>query len=262
MPGSPSVRGSARCPPRAQCGAPVDDEIPRFEGIAADPVFEDGRVRSPCDIANVLVVPVRQEHDDDLQAVQLARADERIVVPRPAVLVEMLDDARLIELEARIAKAAVFANALMRTLKAGCTFDGAGRHKVVHLYEVSGGPRHARGKYLRVHFVAPFHPPSPFTRIADRYARKAARRMLFDESERRSGCPVVASRPRGEVQALGRAGIAPDDRTSRSERRVAGGTPPQSGAHAPEREDQPDHDDRTDRYPDENLNEICRRHSF
>jgi len=57
--------------------------------VVADPILEDGGVRTARDIAHVLVVPVRQQHQQNLQAVQLVRFDEWILVPRPAVLVEV-----------------------------------------------------------------------------------------------------------------------------------------------------------------------------
>ena len=140
---------------------------------------------------HIFVVPVREQHHDDLQTVQLAGADERVVVPRPAVLVEVLDDARLIELEARVLKTAVLRDALTGALQRARTFDAAGRHEIVHLDEVTDGPREPRRERLR---CALRRPTSHATNGRARRARTRTGRSLF-HAPRRIGTGAPVSRP-------------------------------------------------------------------
>src|SRR3954469_10304919 len=103
-------------------------------------MLEDRRVRSARDVAAILGVPVGEQHDEDLQTVQFARADERVVVPGPAVLLEHLTDLRIIELEARILKAALIVDAGFGSLQIAWRHHDALSHEIRGLREVPAAP--------------------------------------------------------------------------------------------------------------------------
>src|SRR5438045_3610692 len=70
-------------------------------------LLEERRVRPTRDVAPILAIPVRQEHHDDLQSIELSRADEWIVVPRPAMFVEEHPHRPIFELEPRLGEGAI-----------------------------------------------------------------------------------------------------------------------------------------------------------
>ena len=122
-------------------------------------------------------------------------------------------------------KRAVLGDALAGALQRARALDAAGGHEVVHFDEIAGRPRQPRGERFGVHFVAPLHAPHVPARVAHGHAREAAGAVLFDEVERRRRRAVASAGTGGEVEAFRRAGIAPDDRAPRRERRVAGRSP-------------------------------------
>src|SRR5688572_24882584 len=79
----PSARDDIAAP-AAHRPAPVGDEIAGFTPPPSDAVLEDRGVRAARDVAPILRVPVREQHDEHLEAVQLRRAQKGVVVPGPA----------------------------------------------------------------------------------------------------------------------------------------------------------------------------------
>src|SRR5689334_23002115 len=86
--GVPASAGHDRRSPPAHRASPVGDQVSRLGRQARRAIFENRRIRPARHVAAVFAVPVRQQHDDDLQAVELPRADKRVVVPCPAVFVK------------------------------------------------------------------------------------------------------------------------------------------------------------------------------
>jgi hypothetical protein len=87
-------------------------------------VLEDGGVGAAGHVATVLGVPVREEHDQDLEPPrELSRADKRVDVSRPAVLFEQLLHRRIVELEACRLEPALLVETWVGPLKILCFLD-------------------------------------------------------------------------------------------------------------------------------------------
>src|SRR5688572_30467355 len=95
------------------------------------------------------------------------------------------------------------------------------RNEIIDFDEIAGGPRQSRRERLGMNFLSPFHTPYAAARVARRHTWESSTAMLFDEVEGWRRCAVSTSRARREVEAFSGTGIAPDDRTSRRQRRVA-----------------------------------------
>ena len=111
-----------------------------------------------------------------------------------------------------------------------------------------------------MHLVAPFHTPHMPTRVAYRDAGKAAGAVLFDEGERRHRCAVASARAGSKIEALGWTRIAPDRAAPCRQRYIASRAPPHFRSNAPEREDQPHHDNAAGNDAERNENQFGHRH--
>src|SRR6185436_8652546 len=64
--------------PLPHARAPIRDHVAALDSISIT-IFNDRRVRASPDIATVFVVPVRGQHNNYLQSIQLARSDKRVL---------------------------------------------------------------------------------------------------------------------------------------------------------------------------------------
>src|SRR4051812_43896137 len=108
----------------------------------------DGGIRAAGYVALILVVPVGDQHQEHLQPGELARADKRVVGPRPAVLLEQLLDRRVVELEPRLDEAAGRIDRVGGTSQRSYALDGARRSEVGDLGVVPAGPGQAHRERL------------------------------------------------------------------------------------------------------------------
>ena len=146
-------------------------------------MLEDRGVRPARHVAAILRVPVREQHHQHLQSVELRSADEWIVVPRPAVLLEELAHRRVVQLEAGILERAVVVDAGPGTLQlvAAGAGDRPRRDVVGRLGVVAARPDQSDGEVLGLHLVAPLDPPAPAACIPDGNAGLRSGRVFFDE---------------------------------------------------------------------------------
>src|ERR1051325_12239917 len=118
-------------------------------------MLEDGGVRTARDVAAILAVPVRQQHDDNPEAVELPRADKRVVVPRPAMLVEEHAHRSILELEPRIGEAAVLAHLSSRARERRHAVDAAAGDVMRDLREVAAGGGETDAERFGLRLVTP-----------------------------------------------------------------------------------------------------------
>ena len=86
---------------------------------------------------------------------------------------------------------------------------------------------------------SPLDPPHPAAPVAHRHARLRSAGVFFEKREWRRRLAGFATGTGREVEALSRAGVAPDHRSRRVDLGLAGGAPLQHRAHAPEDLDDP-----------------------
>src|SRR2546422_3321824 len=98
---------------------------------------------------------------DQLETGELGAADERIVVPRPAVLVEQHAHLRVLELESRLAEPAVLIEVVTGARQTGGPLDGALGDKMCDLGEVGARPGEPRRERFRPCLVSPLDAPQP-----------------------------------------------------------------------------------------------------
>ena len=172
-------------------------------------MFEDGGVRSAGHVTSILGVPIGEQHHQHFEALQLPGADERIVVPGPAVLLEVLSDMRIIELESSVGEAATLVDAVARALETRRSLDPTGWYEVGRLGKIAAGPGQPYGEILRSHFVTPLDPPAAPVCIADRNARLRSHEVFFNKLKRRRWRTAPPARSICEVQSGDVAGMAP-----------------------------------------------------
>src|SRR5262245_35862507 len=208
--GIPSSSRHDGRPPPTHGASPVGDEVPRLGRQSRDGIFENRRIRSARHVAPVFAVPVRQQHDHNLQAVELPAADKRVVVPGPAVFVEQHAHGSILELEACVDEAAVLTHHGARARERVYAIDAPAADVMGDLGEVAARGREPRAERFRFCFCAPFDAPQPTFPIVDGNAWMRSRQELFDEFEWRFGDVCRAARSISEVVGFLAVDVMPD----------------------------------------------------
>src|SRR5947209_18418893 len=148
------------------------------------------------DVVRVLQIPVVQHRHQNLQALKLVHADERVLLPLPRV--EPLPSLRP-RLEADIREAVALAsfNLLLR-LRAG---DVRARNEVVDLRDIPRRPDDSHRSRLRLRLLADLRDPLAPRSVPHAILLRPAALFFFDEPESAQvWTPVPPARPVEEVE--------------------------------------------------------------
>src|SRR5262249_54863789 len=155
------------------------------------------------------------QHHDDLEAVELFRADKRVLEPAPTALaVELLDALLPVHLKSRVGERAIGFDGVLRARQRSHLLNPALRDKVIGLDEIARSPDDARGECFGIHFRAEFDRPLYALRILDADFGIRAPEILLLECEWLLGRIVTATHTAHKIQTCNIARIVPNDRRS------------------------------------------------
>ena len=203
--------------PGAERRAPVDDQVARLAARGSSVRYSKIAVFDPRATSRTSLLS-----QFDISIIRIfrpfssRRADERVVVPRPAVRVEVLDDALLVELEARVGEAAVLVDAGLGAPQIAARLRSSPTARSRSARRSSRAPRPAACRTLRCALPGPTS-PARSRPAASRTDTQGCDPVACSSTKWNggAGAPCGPQRSGLEIARADRARIAPDQLPAR-----------------------------------------------